>query len=90
MIKILDQKHFTLVVCHCTEVNTLAEFLDKLEYLADYGEDHNTECILSEDRCSPWGFDFAMYRTLNSTRDPKPWFTGGLIEHDGCTWGVHT
>lgn len=89
MLTIRDQEHFNKVVRHAVSVGTLEGLLGRLEYLSEYSED-TVDCVIAEDRCSEWGFDFAMYRTLNGERDASPWFIGGLIEHDESEWSVHT
>lgn len=72
MIEFGNTKHLIDVMEFAGKVGAMDKLVDKLRYLAEYGEGDNI-CRLFYD-WAPHSFAFEMRRPDNS-----PWFHGGLI-----------
>ena len=104
MIEFKDPEHRLGVLKFAASVGAVDKLIERLEYLATYGEGDNI-CHLHRD-FAPNSFEFLMHRP-----DGSRWFNGGLIYRgpgapgDGSnpsltvslcqskelhSWGVHT
>lgn len=72
MIEIKDPEHLIKTLNFALEVGAADKLLERLEYLASYGEGNNT-CLLFKD-WAPNSFEFMMNKP-----DGSRWFNGGLI-----------
>ena len=72
MIEFKDPEHFIEVLNFALAAKAADRLLERLEYLANYGEGDNT-CMLYRD-WAPHSFAFAMNKP-----DSQLWFNGGLV-----------
>lgn len=102
-LKIIDPERFATVMEFALANGAARKLIERLEYLANYGEGNNT-CELHND-FAPHSFEFLMCRP-----DGSRWFHGGLIysgpgqpldgtgpaltvglfQEAGHSWSVHT
>lgn len=103
MIDFKAPDHFVKVLRFAVSVGAADKLVERLDYLANYGDGTNT-CELHND-WAPHSFEFVMKRA-----DGTRWFNGGLIysgpgqpldgsapaltvslsKGDGHGWSVHT
>lgn len=72
MLEIKNTEHLLGVLLFADKVGATAKLIDKLKYLAEYGDGNNI-CELHND-WAPHSFAFGMNRP-----DGTRWFNGGLI-----------
>ena len=72
MIEIKDSDYFLEVLRFAVDNECHINLINKIEYLAHYGDGKNT-CYVYKD-WAPHSFEFVMHDS-----DDKRWFNGGLI-----------
>ena len=83
MLKVYNDEivraHFQKVLKFARETGQLQNFLNKLNYLHNYGEAGSVKCVLYKD-FAPMSFRLTFYRKQEDGTW-KPWIYGGLIYH---------
>lgn len=74
MIEFKDPEHFLSVLMWAAENDCAKQLVDKLEYLATYGNGDNHVEIYRDWGRTPHSFEFLMLHP-----DKTRWFNGGLI-----------
>ena len=81
MLSIKDQEYFDAVKEFAEKIGKKDQLQQQLDYLANYGGEGATECVLFRD-FAPYSFSFVMHKLPN--KEFK--FNGGVIfhgKHDG-------